>query len=107
MSRDKLQKEWERRIAHFKASGMTQTKWCEENGESIHKLKYWLYKIERQKRNENEKSNWVSMIIEDETTPDPSDTTLQIKIGQATIEVKPEFNPALLADVVKLLKTIC
>ncbi|WP_165797753.1 IS66 family insertion sequence element accessory protein TnpA [Heyndrickxia sporothermodurans] len=41
-----LRKEWERRIALFRASGLTQSKWCEINEISIHKLKYWLYKAD-------------------------------------------------------------
>ncbi|WP_444860329.1 IS66 family insertion sequence element accessory protein TnpA, partial [Heyndrickxia sporothermodurans] len=41
-----LRKEWERRIALFKASGLTQSKWCEINEISIHQLKYWLYKAD-------------------------------------------------------------
>ena len=106
MTREELREEWERRIADFKAGGMTRVQWCKEHGESIYKLKYWLYKIERQKRNEINKTNWVSMIVEDEPASDSSDT-LQIKIGQAIIEVKPDFNPALLEKVVKVLKTIC
>lgn len=63
MTREELREEWERRIADFKASGMTRVQWCKEHGESIYKLKYWLYKIERQKRNEINKTNWVSMIV--------------------------------------------
>ncbi|PTY87963.1 IS66 family insertion sequence element accessory protein TnpA [Heyndrickxia sporothermodurans] len=41
-----LRKEWERRIALFKASGITKYKWCEINEISIHQLKYWLYKAD-------------------------------------------------------------
>ena len=41
-----LHEEWERRIALYRASGLTQSKWCEINEISIHKLKYWLYKVD-------------------------------------------------------------
>lgn len=108
MSRSKLQKEWEGRIAHYKASGMTQAEWCQHQDLSIHKLKYWLYKVDRPKHNDNKKPNWISLAIEDE----PSSTndlieTIQIKIGQATVEVKPDFDPTFLANVVKVLKSVC
>lgn len=106
MSRKNLQEEWERRIALFKASGMTQAKWCENQNVSIHKLKYWLYKIERQEKSGDEKTNWISMMVEDELPNVPSET-IQIKINQATIEVRPDFNPTFLAEVVKVLKTTC
>jgi hypothetical protein len=42
-----LRKEWERRIAVFRASGQTQSKWCEANEISVHQLKYWLKRIDR------------------------------------------------------------
>jgi hypothetical protein len=104
MEQTELQKEWELRIADYKASGLTQSKWCEENNLTLHQFKYWFYKIER-KKTSSQKSNWVSVTL-DENTQDMSET-LRIKIGQASIEVKPGFNPSLLADVIKVLKTVC
>lgn len=53
MSRNKLQEEWEERIGQYKASGMTQAEWCRHQKVSIHKLKYWLYKVDRPKDNED------------------------------------------------------
>src|SRR5690606_41754067 len=55
MTREELREEWERRIADFKDSGMGRVQWCKEHGEGINKLKYWLYKMERQKRHESKK----------------------------------------------------
>lgn len=37
MSKTELQTEWVRRIANFKASGQTQTKWCVANDMKIHR----------------------------------------------------------------------
>ena len=45
MTREELREEWERRIADFKASGMTRVQWCKEHGESIYKLKYWCIRF--------------------------------------------------------------
>nr|WP_274520070.1 hypothetical protein [Anoxybacillus amylolyticus] len=41
---------------------------------------------------------------------DPSiheDDSIQVKIGEFSIEVKQGFHPSLFADVVKVLKTLC
>lgn len=46
------------------------------------------------------------MDIKDNIPNDSSDT-MKVKIGQATIEIKSYFDPTLLANVVKVLKTIC
>ncbi|WP_407646944.1 IS66 family insertion sequence element accessory protein TnpA [Bacillus fonticola] len=32
-------------MAEYKASGKSQTKWCEDNGLKIHQFKYRLYKV--------------------------------------------------------------
>jgi len=104
MEKADLQKDWELRIADYKASGLTQIKWCEENNLKLHQFKYWFYKIEK-KKTSVPKSNWVSVTL-DESNQDIRET-LKIKIGQASIEVKSGFNPSLLADVIKVLKTVC
>ncbi|MEK4221773.1 hypothetical protein N1I86_06875 [Bacillus sp. FSL W8-0116] len=36
MSKAELRKEWELRIADFRASGQTQSKWCEDNHVKLH-----------------------------------------------------------------------
>ncbi|MER2058384.1 MAG: hypothetical protein ABTA16_06140 [Niallia sp.] len=43
-----LRKEWEQRIAYHKSSGLSQAKWCEENGISYHQFGYWKKRIKDQ-----------------------------------------------------------
>lgn len=108
MDKDQLRNVWEQRIAEYKASGKTQVTWCKEHQYKIHQFKYWLYKIEKEKAAATaviSPSNWVSVSL-DEKQQDVSEI-LEIKIGEASIEVKPGFNPSFLADVVKTLKTLC
>lgn len=100
-----LRKEWERRIAVFRASGLTQTKWCEVNEVSIHQLKYWLKKMDSPHSTQESSNKWVSLALEE--PEEAFNETLQVKVGLASIEVQPGFNPSLLADVVKVLKTVC
>lgn len=99
MSKTELQKDWERRISLFKASGQTQSKWCEANDLKLHQFKYWYYKIENNKTTPAPSTKWVSVSVEDHTQE--VNETLQIKVGQAIIEIKPDFNPSFLSDVCK------
>ncbi|WP_308160368.1 MULTISPECIES: hypothetical protein [unclassified Bacillus (in: firmicutes)] len=46
MPKTDLRKEWERRIAVFRASEQTQANWCAANDLKIHQFKYWLKRIE-------------------------------------------------------------
>lgn len=100
-----LHKEWERRIALYRASGLTQSKWCEINEISIHKLKYWLYKADSTYSSQKSDDKWIPVELEESS--EQLNETLHVKVGPATIEVNPGFNPTMLADVVKVLKNIC
>jgi hypothetical protein len=105
MPKTELRKEWEGRIAVFKASGQTQSKWCAANDLKLHQFKYWLKRIEDSNSTQNNSTQWTSVTIDEAAKA--VDEALQVKVGQASIEVKPGFNPTLLADVVRTLKSIC
>ena len=105
MVKTELQTEWERRIAIFKESGQTQAKWCADNNLKLHQFKYWLKRLKGSSAKQKPKTKWTSVEIEE--TVEERNETLQIKIGEAAIEVKPGFNPAFLADVVRTLTTLC
>lgn len=106
MQNEKLRKEWEQRIAIYKTSGMTQSKWCETNDLSYHQFKYWLKRLNTTTKVKESNSMWIPITIDDDLRPIKNDN-LQIKVGQAIIEVKPDFNPTFLANVVKALQTLC
>jgi hypothetical protein len=103
MEKTELHMEWERRIAIFEASGETQVKWCAANDLNVHQLKYWLKKIKGPKSTHENKSKFNPVLLEETATND----TLEIKVGLASVEVRPGFDPSFLADVVRTLKTLC
>ncbi|WP_066298186.1 IS66 family insertion sequence element accessory protein TnpA [Bacillus sp. FJAT-29937] len=107
MEKTELQIEWEHRIVEFKASGQTQSKWCRENDLSLHKLRYWLNKLDNNSSSSSQEPSpkWIAVSME-EIDQEPSDS-LNIKIGEAVIEVKTGFNPSFLAEVIRTLKTLC
>jgi hypothetical protein len=95
-----LRKEWEQRIADYKASGQTQVQWCESNHISIHQFRYWSKRIKDHHIKETD-SLWVPVVIEEPKSE--RGESLQIKVGSVSIEVNPGFNPTLLAEVIKVL----
>jgi hypothetical protein len=105
MGKDELRKEWKRLIASYRASGQTQAKWCEANNLKLHQFKYWLKRIEGSTPKSAPAASFTPVVIEEPTLR--LDDTLQVKIGEVSIEVKPGFNPSLLAEVVRTLKTLC
>ncbi|GGJ81527.1 hypothetical protein GCM10008982_33730 [Anoxybacillus voinovskiensis] len=106
MDKNELRQEWEQRIAAYRASGLTQATWCERNGVKIHQLKYWLKRIEGSNATPTPSTKWASVVMVDPSS-DNNEDSIQVKIGECSIEVKQGFNPSLFADVVKVLKTLC
>ena len=100
-----LHKEWDCQVALYRTSGLTQTKWCEINEISVHQLKYWLKKLDNPHSTQESDNKWISVALEE--TDEQLNEAIQIKVGSVSIEVKPGFNPSLLADVVKDLNSVC
>lgn len=103
---EELRKEWKRRVAIYKTSGMTQSKWCEANDLSYHQFKYWLKRLDTSTEVKETNSKWIPISIDDDSNNNKNDS-LQVRVGQAIIEVKPDFNPTFLANVIKVLQTLC
>lgn len=102
MSQVELRRQWEQRVADYRESGQTQAKWCAENHVKLHQLHYWLKKFKSESSSSTTSPIWVSVTMDDPFNGD----SLYIKIGQASIEVRPGFDPSFLADVIRTLRSL-
>jgi hypothetical protein len=55
---------WTDRIKDYRASELTAVKWSEKNDISVHKLRYYINKFNKEKKQESKESKWVSIITE-------------------------------------------
>lgn len=55
---------WVLRIREQKESGKTQAQWCEEQGLSLHTLRYWVKKLNREER-QNKLPQWLRVETEE------------------------------------------
>ncbi|TYQ12635.1 UNVERIFIED_CONTAM: hypothetical protein Cloal_3661 [Acetivibrio alkalicellulosi] len=100
MSEEKNLKMWRDIVEQFKKSGQNQTQWCKNNNVNLRSFNKWYNYF---KKNNKETQDWVPLkVVEDQ-----SNTTLNIKIGNAIIEVSEGFNSKLLAEVVKVIGLTC
>lgn len=100
MTRQELRDQWAARLTAFKDSGQNISEWCASHNVSVQQLRCWLKK-EKKTQTRDYATKWLPMeIIHLDATPKSS---LMIKIGQISIEVKPGFDPTLLLDVVNVL----
>lgn len=101
---EKLRLLWLPRVEAFKASGLTQIEFCRTNDYSKTKFNYWFRKTENNKIiSQSDELKWVSVKVTEQVINE----SLVIRIGSASIEVKPGFNKNFLVDVVETLSKIC
>ncbi|MNI56111.1 hypothetical protein D3C73_1110990 [compost metagenome] len=100
-----LQELWTERIRAYQASGQTMKAWCTEHNLTLHQLKYWLYKAQRQEQTVS------ATTFRPVAVASPSGTRamegLQVQVGVARINVRAGFEPGLLRDVVAALTPLC
>lgn len=98
---DEERRIWEAKIADYHASGLTAQEWCDANGEQLNRLKYRIKVINKaRKANSAMPTRWLPVTVDE---PDRDHTGLSIKVGTASIEVRPGFDRDLLKDVVRVL----
>ncbi|OIQ07770.1 hypothetical protein MOOR_26090 [Moorella thermoacetica] len=108
MTKAELQELWASRIAEYKMSGQSVREWCATHkGISPRQLWYWLRKYKDQEGVLSPQSTrWLPVEVSEQSSGVHGNPLL-IRIGQADIEVKPGFDPALLSQVVRVLVELC
>lgn len=101
-----LRNEWETRINEFKASGQSQVAWCREKEINSRTFNYWYRKLKNADDYEKKSTNWLSMKLE-KRFEQPEALTINIKIGNATIETNPGFDTEHLLKVIRTLNSLC
>jgi hypothetical protein len=106
MTKTELRNEWEARVEAFKASGQSTSTWCAAHDLKPYQLRSWLRKLQPKDTTTAMPSQWMSVEVGG-LGHSNLESTLLIRVGQATVEVKPGFDPTLLADVVRTLSEQC
>lgn len=107
---EKLKELWVSRLADFKASGESVKAWCERHQIPKDQLYYWRQKLAKVEQ-PAALPQWLSLNLVDpaplESTPDKAADPILVNVCLARIEVRPGFDPAFVAEVVKALKSVC
>jgi len=106
MTKAERQKEWESRITAYRASGQSTKKWCAAHDLKPHQLWYWIRKDQLTDSPTVVSSRWLPVEFSD-SEPESHASPLLIRVGHATVEVKPGFDSSLLSDIVRTLAALC
>lgn len=105
--KDEDRKLWTDRINDYRSSGLTAAKWSEDRGIAIHKLRYYINKFNKEKKqNLNQASKeiqWASVVPKEASVKNKSSNPLKVIIGKVTIEVVPGFDKDTFQSVVRIL----
>lgn len=106
MKRKELRETWHSRIQDYCSSGESAATWCQRNEIPPRQLWYWIRKFKNADvpKQASPKLPWASVHI-DESSSD--EAPLIVKVGFASIEVRPGFDASLLTDVVRTLRALC
>ncbi|MGG1556482.1 IS66 family insertion sequence element accessory protein TnpA [Paenibacillus ferrarius] len=109
-TKDQRRNEWIARIAEYKASGLTMSAWCSANNRSVEQLKYWLRKLKSFSSSSTQQvpsPQWVPLNLAPSVASANLGLPLVVRVGQASIELYPGFNPQLLREIVQALESSC
>lgn len=101
------EKIWIERIKDYKSSGLTASKWCEDNNIPIHKLRYQITKSNKENKEESKNTKWATATVAKSIDNKEIVKPLKVIIGHSTIEVAPGFDSNTFQTVVKILSTLC
>lgn len=105
MDKELRRKEWEVRVAAYRASDQSVSEWCKCNDVGKGQMYYWLGKFrDESMASTSPEPAWVSIEVDGLKEPE---CCLLIRVGKATVEVKLGFDKALLKDVVQTLVMLC
>jgi len=104
MTKAEKRKEWEARIARYRASGQSVREWCAANNVKPERLWYWLRKDKTKTDTPLEQPiQWLPVEISETSS---GDQPILLRTGKISIEVKPGFDPETLGQVLCILTTI-
>ena len=88
---------WSEQIKLQKESGLSQQKWCEENGIKYHTMKSWGTKLKKEE--EKPKSQFIEL---KPAEPAIRAENIEITISKISLKVTPQSFPFVIKELVKL-----
>ena len=90
-------------VAKQKASNIPQRKWCEANNINFHSFKGWV-KFYKEKTDPESKYKWIKAVPNETPTITVQTGVIKVTTGTFTIEIKNNFDEAVLSKILKVLK---
>ncbi len=93
-----LVQEWTEKVAAWRSSGLSIAAWCRQNAEGYHRFLYWRRRLEVPQSASS--GSFVDLSF------GPGRSGLCLECNGIALHVERGFDPALLSDVLALLKQV-
>ncbi len=103
MSRDQLAQEWRQRLADFEQENTSIVDFCFRHRLPQHQFFYWKRRLAAEPSHTTPtQPSFVAVPLRENTAP-PAQTGVTLRLGEATIDLTHDFDPATLRAVVMAL----
>jgi transposase-like protein len=102
MTNETLAAQWRERFDDYARSGLSVERWCVAHDLSEYRFYYWRRKLSNRAASARQSGvDWLALPIDKSPRPESS---LTVRVGAASIDVAPGFDPALLRAVALALE---
>lgn len=94
---------WETQIQAYRKSGLTLQAWCDREGISKERMKYWMYRRKAGSQPRRPSAAFVPVHVEP-LAPAADLSPIWVQVGEFRVGVTAGFDPRLLRNVVEALR---
>jgi hypothetical protein len=97
---------WRARVDDYRSSGLSAPKWCQKNEVTLHQLRYWVRRI---RQIDQQPGGWARVEVRGDGPSGSVDggSALTVRVGAASIDVRPGFDSSLLSEVLTVVARVC
>ena len=99
---------WQQMVNGYQNSGLSRSEFCRHNEIQIHCLDYWQRKFRKQTAGPVAKkpAGWIPLQVSDEEKAGYGGG-IRLRIDRVVFTLEPGFDPQLLAEVLRVVRSTC
>jgi hypothetical protein len=99
---------WQQMVRGYQRSELSRRDFCQQKEIQIHCLDYWQRKFRTQTGIPVEKkpAGWIPLQVSEEEKQGGSGG-IRLRIGRVLFDVEPGFDPQMLAEVLRVVRSTC
>jgi hypothetical protein len=99
---------WQQMVSGYQNSGLSRRDFCQKNKIQIHCLDYWQRKFRKPTVGSIAKkpARWIPLQVSDEEKQEYAGG-IRLRIDRVVFTLEPGFDPQMLAEVLRVVRSTC